>query len=79
MKKTSGKPYANTRLAKYLEKRILELKSTKSQAVIATEAGFPQPNMLSMLKSGTNKLPLDRVPGLAKALDCDPGSFSCWR
>ncbi len=26
-----------------------------------------------MIKTGANKLPLDRVPGLAKALECDPG------
>ena len=25
-----------------------------------------------MLKSGANKLPLDRVPSLAQALECDP-------
>jgi hypothetical protein len=29
-------------------------------------------NMLSMLKSGSSKLPLDRVASLARALDCDP-------
>ena len=27
--------------------------------------------MLAMIKNGSAKLPLDRVPGLAKALDCD--------
>jgi transcriptional regulator with XRE-family HTH domain len=72
MKKRAGRPYADTRLAAFLEKRILELKPKKSQLQIATEAGFVQPNMLSMFKNGSNKLPLDRVTGLAKALDCDP-------
>ena len=69
---TSGRPYADTRLASYLKIRILELKAKKSQIEIASIAGFPNPNMLAMLKNGSSKLPIDRVPGLAKALDCDP-------
>jgi len=72
MNSVAGKPYAHTRLAKFLEKRVLELKHRKTQSVIAKEAGFAQPNMLANIKSGANKLPLDRVPGLAKALETDP-------
>ncbi|WP_206052350.1 helix-turn-helix transcriptional regulator [Nioella ostreopsis] len=53
-------------------KRVLELKTVKSQRDIAIEAGFVNPNMMSLLKSGRTKMPLDRVPALAKALDCDP-------
>lgn len=75
MMKKGGRPYADTRLAQYLEKRILELRPRKAQITIATEAGFVQPNMLAMIKNGSNKLPLDRVPGLAKALECDPRSL----
>ena len=70
--KTAAKPYADTRLVKFLEKRILELKPRKTQSAIASEAGFPQTNMLANIKTGANKLPLDRVPGLAKALESDP-------
>lgn len=66
------KPYADTRLAKYLEKRVLELRPRKSQAQIASEAGFRNPNVLTMIKTGATKLPLDRVASLARALDCDP-------
>jgi hypothetical protein len=65
------KPHKDTALAKFLEKRILELKP-KTQGDIADEAGFINPNVLSMIRSGTTKLPLDRVPALAWALDCDP-------
>ena len=72
MKKTAGKPYADTRLVKFLEKRILELRPRKTQTAIANEAGFSQHNMLANIKAGANKLPLDRVPGLAKALETDP-------
>ncbi|MCP8884502.1 helix-turn-helix domain-containing protein [Devosia sp. XJ19-1] len=66
------KPYADTRLPAYIEKRILELRPIKSQAEIATETGFPNPNMISMLKSGAIRVPLDRVPALAEALQVDP-------
>ena len=66
------KPYQDTRLAKFLETRILELKFKKSQAEIAEEAGFVNPNMVTMIKQGATKLPLDRVPALAKALECAP-------
>ena len=66
------KPYADTRLAKYIDKRVMELRPNKSQNEIAVEAGFVSVNMLSMVKAGSTKLPLDRVPSLARALECDP-------
>jgi transcriptional regulator with XRE-family HTH domain len=65
-------PYADTRLATYLTKRILELRPRKSQQEIAVEAGFINVNMMSMLKGGKSKIPLDRVAALAKALEVDP-------
>ena len=68
---SNGKPYAETRVAKFIDRRILELSPKKSQHEIAIEAGFKTPNVLSMLKTGTAKVPLDRVPALAKALECD--------
>jgi transcriptional regulator with XRE-family HTH domain len=66
-----GRPYSETHAAKFIDRRILELSPSKSQHQIAMEAGFKTPNVLSMLKTGTTKVPLDRVPALAKALDCD--------
>lgn len=71
-KKAKHRPFAGSRIASFLERRISDLKSVKSQAEIAAEAGFPSRNMLSMIKTGDARLPLDRVPALAKALDCDP-------
>ena len=64
------KPHADTELARYIDRRILELKAMKTQAQIAAEAGYPNPNMITMIKQGTSKVALDRVPALAKALDC---------
>lgn len=66
------KPHENTALAIYIRRRVLELKPKKSQLQIATEAGFPNPNMVTMIKTGTSKLAFDRVPSMARALDCDP-------
>lgn len=67
-----GKPYAGTALAEFLDRRILELKPRKSQSEIAIEAGFPNVNVLSMCKSGATKVPFDRIPALAEALEVDP-------
>ena len=64
--------YANTALARFLDKRIDELRGVKTQAEIAAEAGFKTANMVTMLKLGDTKLALDRVPSMAKALDVDP-------
>lgn len=72
MTKHIGRPFADTRLVEFIERRILELRPRKSQLEIAEEAGFSQRTMLANIKAGTNKLPLDRVPGLADALECDP-------
>jgi len=66
------KPYADTRLPRFLETQVLALRPVKSQAQIAAEAGFTNPNMISMIKSGATRIPLDRVPALAESLDVDP-------
>ena len=67
-------PYASTRLAKFLDKRIGELHH-KTQADIAREAGFKNANFITMLKQGNAKLALDRVPALAEALETDPAQL----
>lgn len=67
----NGRPHANTRLAEFITRRVLELRSKKSQRDVAVEAGFNNVNMLSLIKSGTSKVPLDRVPALARALEVD--------
>ncbi len=70
------RPYADTDLAALVTKRTLQLRP-KSQIDIAGEAGFVNANVLSMLKSGATKLPLDRIPAIANALECDP-SYLLW-
>lgn len=68
----AARPYADTQLAIYLRKRLLELKPKKTQAEIATQSGFNTANVMSMLKAGSIRLPIDRVLPLATALDTDP-------
>lgn len=65
-------PHASSDLAIYLDRRILELRYKKNQREIAVEAGFTNPNMLTMLKQGHTKLAMDRVATLAAALETDP-------
>jgi len=67
-----GRPYAKSAVAAYLSRRIDELRGVKTQREIAAEAGFTKPNVVSMLKTGETKLPIDRIPALARALDADP-------
>ncbi len=37
----------------------------------AGKRGFGNPNMIAMIKNGSTKLALDRVPSMARALECD--------
>lgn len=74
MTDTASRPLASTKMARFLERRIQELqdrKDPKSQRQIAQEAGFNRPNIISMMKTGESKVPLDRVPALARALEVD--------
>ncbi|MBL4930050.1 helix-turn-helix domain-containing protein [Fuscibacter oryzae] len=65
-------PYENSHATIFIADRIRDLSHTKTQAEIATEAGFVNPNMVTFLKTGKTKIPLDRIPALAKALEADP-------
>ena len=47
----------------------------KPQQDIAKECGYEKPNIITMLKQGKSKVPLGRVPALAKALGVDPLHF----
>jgi hypothetical protein len=47
-------------------------RSEFSQRELAAMIGFNHPNVMSMLKTGRMKVPLDRIPDLAWALNADP-------
>lgn len=42
------------------------------QKDIAAKVGFDQPNVITMIKQGKTKLPLDKVGPMARALETDP-------
>ena len=48
----SKKPHQGTQLAQFVERRILELRTKKTQAEIAAQAGFNNANMVTMIKQG---------------------------
>jgi transcriptional regulator with XRE-family HTH domain len=59
-----------SRLAILLEKHTAS--SGKTQRQIADAVGFNNQNMITMIKQGDAKLPLDRVPAMAHVLGVDP-------
>ena len=65
-------PHKDTPATKFINARINEISHRKTQHEMAREAGFKNSNMITQLKLGSTKLALDRVPGMAKALEVDP-------
>lgn len=49
-----------------------ELKPRKTQRFITVEIGFNSLSVMCLIRSGASKVPLDRVPALARALGADP-------
>ncbi len=64
-------PYENTKIVELIRNRISELTGLKTQREIAAEIGYDKPNVLSMYKRGEAKVPLERLPAIARALDID--------
>jgi transcriptional regulator with XRE-family HTH domain len=72
-KPIAGRPYADTALAQHVSKQIdIAASAGKNQRQIAKEIGYDSPNMISQIKRGELKLPLEKVALLAKALNVDP-------
>lgn len=46
--------------------------SGKTNMQVAAEAGFAHANVLSMITKGDTKVPMARIPALAKAMGTDP-------
>ncbi len=49
--------------------------SELTQREIADRAGFQRANVISMLKSGEMRVPLERIPALARTLGMDERTF----
>lgn len=60
-------------VARYIDRRIAELADEGiKQVEIAEVAGFKRPNVISMIKHGETKLPLEKIGSMARALRVDP-------
>lgn len=70
IKKTKAKAAPNITVAEYISQQV-DL-CGKSQKQIAEESGFGKPNIITMLKKGDTKLPLEKVGKFAKAIEVDP-------
>lgn len=46
--------------------------SEKPLVVIAEEVGYDKPNVISMFRFGKMKVPMTKIPALAKSLGADP-------
>lgn len=47
----------------------------KSQRQIAADMGYERPNLITMFKQGSTKVPIEKIPALAKSLDVDPADL----
>lgn len=65
--------YQDSTASIFVRRQIELLAHKKTQKQIALESGFVNPNLISMIKTGATKIPLDRVPALAVAIETDPG------
>ena len=59
-----------TNFASYLAAQIDA--SDKTQREIASALGYARPNLITMFKQGLTKVPIEKVPALAKAIGLDP-------
>ncbi|MDH2045623.1 helix-turn-helix transcriptional regulator [Acinetobacter johnsonii] len=70
---TISKSRRKVTVAQFLEAQINS--SDKAQHEIAEEVGFAKPTMVSMVKLGKAKVPLDKAQPIAKALGIDSRDF----
>jgi hypothetical protein len=47
-------------------------RSPKTEAEIARELGYSKPEIIKLMRSGTTKVPIDRIPALARSLNVEP-------
>ncbi|SNR78283.1 hypothetical protein [Puniceibacterium sediminis] len=52
--------------------RLIAEASGKTQTEIANEVGFERSNVISMLKTGVMRMPIERIPAFSRATGIDP-------
>jgi transcriptional regulator with XRE-family HTH domain len=71
--KPPAKTSSSIKIHEFLAAQLDIAKSMgKTQRDVAAALGYEKPNPINMMKQGTMKVPLDKVPALAKALNVDP-------
>ena len=65
-------PYAHSLFAKFLHRRLEQLKHSRTEQEIADEALLHDVKYLRMLRRGEEQLPFDYIPWLARAIRVDP-------
>lgn len=68
-----AKKQTDGQTAAFLQRAIR--KCGRTQAQIARAAGLQNPNALSMMKLGQTKVPIARIPALARACEVDTNYF----
>lgn len=61
-----------TTVANYIGAQLAHLPPGVTQKDVAESIGYDKPNILVMIKRGNTKLPINKVPALAKAIGVDP-------
>lgn len=64
------KPTPVISVADFIAQKLAE--SDKTQCEISQLCGFENANVMTMIKTGRTKLPINRIGPFAKALDVDP-------
>jgi transcriptional regulator with XRE-family HTH domain len=72
MKKYQMATRSGSELSRFVDDRIKQLIEKKNLEDIGEETGFASVGLLSKIREGGIKVPLDKIPGLARALECDP-------
>lgn len=66
-------PAPKITVAQYLAHQLML--SERSQKSVAEELGYPNQNILSAMKAGITKVPINKVPAFAQALGVDKKHF----
>ncbi len=65
-------PFAHSRMVQFLAKHLDSVYPGVDQTDIARALGYTQPNIISMFKTGRTRVPLEKIPDLAKVIKVDP-------
>ena len=71
MTNTNIPSHPRSKMAQFLDERIGELGGTITLNEIGHKMGYPRGHIISMFRADQAKVPLDKIPALAEALQVD--------